>query len=429
MKVSGKEHLKEDGPYIFVANHPSAFMDPIAVATSIKQTVYFLAAGEYMGKGLRFKIMNKVLHMIPIYRPSTMPGETHKNKAAFSKCTDHLLQQKCLLVFPEGVSVTERKILPLKTGVARIARETELSAQMKANIKIVPVGLNYSDPHTFRSDLFINIRKPIRAVDFFSDTDDTELSKNEVKKLTNHIEEAMIDSVLHHEEAELEQLMDRLNESYSNELHEEFQINFTDQEAAFKLDKLTIDAIKHFKIQDESAYNNTKEQIKSYVQLLRNQRIKDADLKKHQQPMSGLQLVYLLVGFPFFVVGYLGNLIPFALNDRIQKLINNQDSFQGSLKMGIGLFLFLVYYTVLVVVGWTVTPIGAYALIIPLLLYFTGTYALIYRKVYRTIKRRKKLKALFKSSPHLESDILQERDALIEKLEKFRKNYDQDMSS
>lgn len=429
MKVSGKEHLKEDGPYIFVANHPSAFMDPIAVATSIKQTVYFLAAGEYMGKGLRFKIMNKVLHMIPIYRPSTMPGETHKNKAAFSKCTDHLLQQKCLLVFPEGVSVTERKILPLKTGVARIARETELSAQMKANIKIVPIGLNYSDPHTFRSDLFINIGKPIRAVDFFSDTDDTELSKNEVKNLTNHIEEAMIDSVLHHEEAELEQLMDRLNESYSNELHEEFQINFTDQEAAFKLDKLTIDAIKHFKIQDESAYNNTKEQIKSYVQLLRNQRIKDADLKKYQQPISGLQLIYLLVGFPFFVVGYLGNLIPFALNDRIQKLINNQDSFQGSLKMGIGLFLFLVYYTVLVVVGWTVTPLGAYALIIPLLLYFTGTYALIYRKVYRTIKRRKKLKALFKSSPHLESDILQERDALIEKLEKFRKNYDQDMSS
>ena len=57
--------------------------------------------------------------MIPIYRPDTMPGDTHKNKAAFEKSIDHLSKGKCLLVFPEGVSVTEKKILPLKTGVDR----------------------------------------------------------------------------------------------------------------------------------------------------------------------------------------------------------------------------------------------------------------------------------------------------------------------
>jgi len=424
IKISGREHLKEDGPYIFVANHPSAFMDPIAVATSIKQTVYFLAAGEYMGKGLKFKFMNKVLHMIPIYRPSTMPGDTHKNKAIFSKCTEHLLRKRCLLVFPEGVSVTERKILPLKTGVARIARTTELEADFKAKVKIVPVGLNYSDPHTFRSDLFINIGKPIHAKDFFSKSEEKEMIQEEVKALTNHIEEKMIDSILHHEEAEMEFLMERLNASYSNELHEELNIDFSDQEAAFKLDKLTIDAIKHFKIEDESAYKNMKEQVKSYVHLLKNQGIKDRDLTKYQTPYSAVQILYLIIGLPFFTLGYLGNFIPFIINDRIQKMINNQDSFQGSLKMGIGLFIFLLYYIALVIVLWMLTPLGFISLLIPFILYLSGTYALIYRKVFNVIKRRMNLKKTFKEQPHLASDILQERDLLYAKLQAFRKAYD-----
>lgn len=248
--------------------------------------------------------------------------------------------------------------------------------------------------------------------------------QEEVKALTNHIEEKMIDSILHHEEAEMEFLMERLNASYSNELHEELNIDFSDQEAAFKLDKLTIDAIKHFKIEDESAYKNMKEQVKSYVHLLKNQGIKDRDLTKYQTPYSAVQILYLIIGLPFFTLGYLGNFIPFIINDRIQKVINNQDSFQGSLKMGIGLFIFLLYYIALVIVLWMLTPLGFISLIIPFILYLSGTYALIYRKVFNVIKRRMNLKKTFKEQPHLASDILQERDLLYAKLQAFRKAYD-----
>ena len=377
-----------------------------------------------MGKGLKFKFMNKVLHMIPIYRPSTMPEDTHKNEDAFSKCTTHLRKKRALLVFPEGVSVTERKILPLKTGVARIARITEIEAAFKANVKIVPVGLNYSDPHTFRSDLFINIGKPIFAKEFFSINENKAAIKKEVKALTQHIEDKMIESILHHEEAEMEFLMERLNASYSNELHEELNIDFSDQEAAFKLDKLTIDAIKHFKIEDESAYEETKEEVKNYVYMLKCQGIHDGDLKKYQVPYSSRQLIYLFLGFPFFLMGYLGNFIPFVINDRIQKMINNQSSFEGSLKMGIGLFVFLMYYVALVIGIWSFTPLSFISILIPLVCYALGIYALIYRKVFRVIRRRIKLKKLAFERPNEISDILEKRRALFSKLETFRELYD-----
>lgn len=96
VKIVGKSCIPKDGPYLFLANHPSAFMDPIVVATSIKPSVYFIAAGEYIGKGFKGWFLQKVLHMIPVYRPSTRPEEAHKNKDMFLKCHEHLAKKGAL---------------------------------------------------------------------------------------------------------------------------------------------------------------------------------------------------------------------------------------------------------------------------------------------------------------------------------------------
>src|SRR5690606_18746943 len=84
--IQGKEKITKNGPYILIANHPSAFTDPIAIGVHIKPTIYFLAAGEYMGKGLKYKFMSRFLNMIPIYRPETMPQDISRNTDIFAKC-------------------------------------------------------------------------------------------------------------------------------------------------------------------------------------------------------------------------------------------------------------------------------------------------------------------------------------------------------
>ena len=48
-----KENLPDKGPVIIVANHPSAVIDPIIIATKIKGELSYIAAAEWFGKGIK----------------------------------------------------------------------------------------------------------------------------------------------------------------------------------------------------------------------------------------------------------------------------------------------------------------------------------------------------------------------------------------
>ena len=111
--INGKSNIPDSGPVIFVANHNSAFMDPILLAVHIKRPVYFLARGESF-KSKLVSILFEWLHMIPIYRPNISPDEVYKNKEIFQRCYDHLSNGKTIMIFPEGISKTVRKIIKTK---------------------------------------------------------------------------------------------------------------------------------------------------------------------------------------------------------------------------------------------------------------------------------------------------------------------------
>ena len=422
VKISGKEHLKTNGPYIFVANHPSAFMDPVVVGTSIKPAVYFLVAGEYMGKGFKFWFFHKFLHMIPIYRPDTMPGDTHKNKDAFAKSITHLSKGKCLLVFPEGVSVTEKKILPLKTGVARIALETAIAHGKELGLKIIPVGLNYTDPHAFRSDLFVNIGEPIEVTDFISDEPTNE--KERVKALTQHIEDKMIDTVLHIESEEVEEIIDSINKTYTRDLKQKLGVQFSDQNREFELNKLTIAAVNHFQAESPEVFTEATTLLQEYIQALEERGIRDRELRNVDKRVPFLITLGYIFGAPFFVLGWIGNYIPYILNAFLQKKLGFKDSFKGSMILGGGLLLFLLWYTAVVFICWTYTPLTFYALIVPVGLYLLGTYSLIYLSSIRFILKRMKLRTYLKNEVEYAQSITQKRNFLINKFETLRTKLD-----
>lgn len=136
------------GPLMILSNHPSTFMDPIVVATVLDRRVFFLAKGELFSNKFTRWLFPK-LNMIPVYRKQDDPAQMKKNKETFAKCFDHLDKGGSILMFPEGISITERKLKPLKTGAARIVLGAESRADFKNGIKILCVGLNYQNPHKF----------------------------------------------------------------------------------------------------------------------------------------------------------------------------------------------------------------------------------------------------------------------------------------
>ena len=65
-----------------------------------------------------------------------------------------------MALFPEGHSHNEPRRLPLKTGAARIALETE-ARHGPLGLKIVPVGLTYDEKGKFRSRVLVRVGDPI----------------------------------------------------------------------------------------------------------------------------------------------------------------------------------------------------------------------------------------------------------------------------
>jgi 1-acyl-sn-glycerol-3-phosphate acyltransferase len=161
--VLGKDHFRFAGPAIVVVNHPSTLMDVLNAGVEIRQEMFFLA-----NYGLfRHPVANWLLrrmYCIPVMRAEDQrPGEERDNSAAFEASFQRLERGDVLFIAAEGVSWMNRFVRPLKTGAARIALTAESRNDWALDVKIIPVGLSYSAPDQFRSEVVVQAGPPVFA--------------------------------------------------------------------------------------------------------------------------------------------------------------------------------------------------------------------------------------------------------------------------
>ena len=168
IEVHGEKLIPEGAPLIIAANHPSTMMDAIVIGSAINKRLHYIARGNLFTTTFRRWLL-KNLFVIPIYSKSESSEAMERNKDVFRKCFDVLAGKGSILIFPEGVSQPERRIQKIKTGTARIALGAEKANNFKLGVVVVPVGLNYSEPGEFRSNLFISFAKSIDVSEFLSD--------------------------------------------------------------------------------------------------------------------------------------------------------------------------------------------------------------------------------------------------------------------
>ena len=162
------------GPLLIASNHPNTLMDPLVAAVNRRQPIAFLAKSTFFQNPILRAIMESG-NSIPIYRRQDLetgaetltPAQLEaQNEKAFGRCYDYFDEGGTIMIFPEGTSVSERRLRPLKTGAARIALGAEARRDFQLNLHILPLGINYFDPQRFRSDVFINPAEPIRVADY-----------------------------------------------------------------------------------------------------------------------------------------------------------------------------------------------------------------------------------------------------------------------
>jgi len=108
--ILGKKNIPKNSPAIFVANHPSALIDPLVVGLSIDARIYFLAGENWFGKGFQSYLFKEHFNMIPVHRPWLSNGKPASNVEMFRECYKSLSQGKSILIFPEASSETVSRI-------------------------------------------------------------------------------------------------------------------------------------------------------------------------------------------------------------------------------------------------------------------------------------------------------------------------------
>ncbi len=179
---------------IFVLNHPNGLIDPALVFVALPRKISFLAKSTLFRMPVISFLLRNV-EALPLYRRIDAGEDVSKNQKTFELCSELLERGGSIALFPEGVSHNSPKLLPMKTGAARIALGAAASGDEPIEVKIVPVGLYYTNKTTFRSEALLHFGEPF-IVPRIDPDPDGQPPKDAVKDLTMKIEEELRDVTL-----------------------------------------------------------------------------------------------------------------------------------------------------------------------------------------------------------------------------------------
>ena len=105
---------------IFVLNHPNGLVDAALVFVALPRKISFLAKSTLFRVPV-ISFLLRTVEALPLYRRIDAGEDVSKNQRTFELCRQLLQRGGSIALFPEGISHNSPKLLPAKTGAARIA--------------------------------------------------------------------------------------------------------------------------------------------------------------------------------------------------------------------------------------------------------------------------------------------------------------------
>ena len=141
-------------------------MDALAVLFTQKGQLVFLARADIFKRKLIASILY-FLKILPVYRIRDGFSSLKGNDEIFTKTIDVLKNKNGLVILPEGDHAGFRRLRQLKKGICRVAFQSDEATGFKLKIKIIPVGIEFSNYTRFRQVLTVVYGKPIEVSEFY----------------------------------------------------------------------------------------------------------------------------------------------------------------------------------------------------------------------------------------------------------------------
>lgn len=420
--VTGKGNIPKGKPVMFVANHPGAFMDPIVIGTLGDRSLYYIARGESFKNKLASWFFRR-LHMIPVYRKEETPELTYKNAEIFSACYAHFEKGRSLMIFPEGTSKIEYRLRKVKSGASRIALGAEAKNNFGLDLTIVPVGLTYSNPKNFRTDVHVSFGQPILIKEYQEDYRKDSFST--ARSLTKNIEQSIKNQMLLIENKENDLLFGQLQALYFEEMIKRFKEPNLTNEEKLKLKNDVVRAIDYFKNTQPELIKKLQQLLNEYFHKIQNVESKHPEFNKRLvggKTSFTKHVLSLIFGFPIFIIGFTTSVFPYKVSGYLAERFSRRDDFTGGLRLVIGSFSFLIVYVVWGVVLGRFMPIYT-AVGVGFLLPILGMFALGYVRVFKALKAELFYQKMIVTENYNFKNLLELRQCIIEELEEARLLY------
>ncbi|HNM57955.1 MAG TPA: 1-acyl-sn-glycerol-3-phosphate acyltransferase [Saprospiraceae bacterium] len=340
--VHNRQYLNTKGPMLLIGNHPNGMMDPINVALHSRRMVHFLAKSQLFSNWFTRWFFN-TFYCIPVQRSNFSTDQPIDMVRSFERCDIFLHEGGTLFVAPEGTSLNVRRILPLRTGAARIALSAESKKDFQLGLRFVVSGVTYIDAGSFWSGQFISTSAPF-GIEEFEETyrkDEvtavklvTEKIFRELKKLNIHLEnDALI--------PDFERLIRWFNSGIE-----------ADPEQFFIKGKLLADDINRLEQNNPLLIESARTHIAVVENYMHKWHLKAEQVPESIEPTSVLSfIVHLLLavlGLPCMLAGLVIHFIPNFLPWLIEKIAKQHPIYIATTKFVTGFFLYIIYYPLLV---------------------------------------------------------------------------------
>ena len=169
-RIVGRRNIpsgKKEG-FLLICNHQLGLMDALSIIFSVApREPVFLARGDIFEKPALARLLMS-LRIMPAYRKRDVGTEgLDKNDEVFKESVKLMDQGVVIALFPEAGHQSHHYLGTFKKGFARIAFGYEEACGFARDLKILPLGHHYSGYSGIQNDVLFQIGEPFTFADLY----------------------------------------------------------------------------------------------------------------------------------------------------------------------------------------------------------------------------------------------------------------------
>ncbi|MBI2502364.1 MAG: 1-acyl-sn-glycerol-3-phosphate acyltransferase [Candidatus Latescibacteria bacterium] len=419
LEVKGREQVPANRPLVLVANHPNVMLDVLLLAAFAPGPFPRFLGKTTLFKNALYTFFLRRLGAIPVARTQDPGSQLGRNQNMLREACWTLVEGGSLALFPEGLSRSGLQLRPFKPGAARIALRAEDEAGGKAGICIVPVGLTYSAPGMFRSEVVIQFGAPVEVGGFLEAY--CANHNQGAQQLTSLLYQRLLPLTLHLENPDLEGAIRDLVAVYGEEILQEFP-DSAELHRRLLAGQELIRAAQYFDRTHPELVQLLATRLRHHLDQLRRLDLEPQALSPRKTAPGGWHLFLTLLLSPLALYGLLNNALPYIIPRLWTRAYAREPEMWATVKLAVGAAAFPVYYALRMGAafwfwGWTLAL--EYGFTLPL----SGLFALYYKEHFLERWPLWQKGVAPRRRRYLLHELARERALLIAELDQLKSHY------